>query len=167
MDIKWVALEKVLNEFADYFIQLARDNLQGNGSNATYGLYDSFEKVIEIDEEYYSVKISLEDYWVYVENGRSAGKFPPLPKIQEWINIKPIQPLPDINGKTPTIDQLTFLIGRKIAREGTEPQPFFEPAKEEALSKFELAIDLAIEEDIDNYVISQIDNYMLEKFKEL
>ena len=154
MDIKWDKLRETLNHFADYFIQSARNNLSDNNTNASFDLYNSFEKIIEIGDDWFSVKISLEDYWYYVENGRKAGKFPPLPKIQEWVDIKPVE-------------QLTFLISRKIANEGTEPQPFFEPAKQDAIARFELAIDLAIAEDIDNYVLSKVDEYLLKTFKEL
>lgn len=167
LDIKWTHLEETLNNFADYFIQEAKNNLSDNNSNASFNLYNSFEKIIEIGDDYFSVKISLEDYWKYVENGRKAGKFPPLPKIQNWVEIKAIQPYPDANGRTPSVEQLTFLIGRKIANEGTEPHPFFKPAKQEAISRFEQSIDLAISEDIDTYILSQVDEYLLEKFKEI
>lgn len=167
LDIKWTHLEETLNNFADYFIQEAKNNLSDNNSNASFNLYNSFEKIIEIGDDYFSVKISLEDYWYYVENGRKAGKFPPLPKIQNWVQIKAIQPYPDANGRIPSVEQLTFLIGRKIANEGTEPHPFFEPAKQEAISRFEQSIDLAISEDIDTYILSQVDEYLLEKFKEI
>lgn len=167
MDIKWDKLRETLNHFADYFIQSARNNLSDNNTNASFDLYNSFEKIIDIGDDWFSVKISLEDYWYYVENGRKAGKFPPLPKIQEWVNIKPVEALPDRNGRIPSVEQLSFLIGRKIANEGTEPQPFFEPAKEDAIARFELAIDLAIAEDVDNYVLSKVDEYLLKTFKEL
>ena len=167
LDIKWTHLEETLNNFADYFIQEAKNNLSDNNSNASFNLYNSFEKIIEIGDDFFSVKIKLEDYWYYVENGRKAGKFPPLPKIQNWVQIKAIQPYPDANGRTPSVEQLTFLIGRKIAQEGTEPHPFFEPAKQEAISRFEQSIDLAIGEDIDTYILSQVDEYLLEKFKEI
>ena len=182
MDIKWVALEKVLNEFADYFIQLARDNLQANGSIASSELINSFDKknvVVKIEEEYYSVSIELVAYWKYVEEGTGpehkpdarSTYWPKIDAIKDWITVKHLP--------TDDVDTTAFLISRAIAGKspnqanlknpngGIKAKPFFEPAKEEALSKFELAIDLAIEEDIDNYVISQIDDYMLEKFKEL
>lgn len=165
MDIKWNNLERVLNEFAEYFIQQARDNLQGNQSNASYNLYDSFEKVIEIGEDWFSVKIALADYWQYVEGGRGPGKFPPRDKIREWIEVKPISAYPDERGRLPSVEQLTFLISRKIATEGTDPQPFFEPAKEEALNKFELSIELAIDEDISDFIIEQVEQKMNDTFK--
>ena len=160
LDIKWNHLTETLNRFADFFIQEARNNLQENGSNASYNLFNSFEKYIEIGEDYFSVKVSMEDYWPYVEKGRGAGRFPPVDKIREWIQVKPIQAIPDVNGRIPSVEQLTFLIGRKIAEEGTEAKPFFEPAKQEAIKKFELEIELAIDEDIDTYVIEQVDEFM-------
>lgn len=164
IDIKWTHLEQTLNDFADTFIQIARDHLQENGSIASSNLYNSIEKIVEIGDDYYRVSIQLEDYWTYVENGRSAGKFPPPPKIQEWIEIKPVEPYPDENGHIPSVEQLTFLIGRKIAQEGTDPKPFFEPAKEEVLEKFELAISLAIQEDVDEWLNENLENLLEQYF---
>lgn len=140
MDIEWKNLTRVLVEFADRFIELAQANLANNGTNASGELSRSLEKIIEIGEDNYSVKISLEDYWYYVENGRGPGKFPPPSAIRNWI------------GKVPTVEQLTFLISRKIAQEGTSPQPFFEPAKEQAIREFSQAIDDAIAQDVSDYI---------------
>lgn len=158
-DIKWTTLERVLNEFADTFIQNARDNLQANNSNASYDLYNSFEKIIEIGEDSYSVKVSLEDYWYYVNNGRGPGKFPPPDKIRNWIEVKPVDIQP-LNGKTPTVDQLTFLISRKVAKEGTEGNKFFDEAKERTIRDFEMRINLAIEEDVSNYILEIVEKGM-------
>lgn len=166
MDIKWISLTKVLEELGDYFIQQARDNLQENGSIASGDLFNSFEKIVEIEDDFYSVKISLEDYWKYVENGRGAGKFPPIDKIRTWIQIKPITALPDINGRTPSVEQLTFLISRKIAQEGTKAKPFFETAKQEAIEHFENAINMAIEEDVDRYVSEQVEELLNKTFQD-
>lgn len=164
MDIKWTKLTEVLNEFADTFIQIARDNLQANGSNASYGLYDSFQKIIEVGEDSFSVKIQLEDYWKYVEEGRGPGKYPPPDAIRNWIEVKPVVPQADMNGRTPTVEQLTFLISRKIAEEGTNPQPFFEPAKEEAIRQFEDRIAYAIQEDVSNYILELVQKGMEDAF---
>lgn len=164
MDIEWKNLERVLNEFADTFIQNARDNLQANGTNASYDLYNSFEKIIEIGEDSFSVKIALEDYWKYVEQGRRPGKFPPPDVIKNWIEIKPVEARPGLNGKTPSVEQLSFLIGRKIANEGTSPQPFYEPAKEQTIRDFEQRIDLAIQEDVSDYILRITDEYMNRAF---
>ena len=163
-DIKWTRLTEVLNEFADAFIQNARNNLDANQSNDTYNLYNSFEKVIEVGEDYFTVSISLADYWQYVENGRGPGKFPPVDKIKEWIEVKPINPTPLSNGKTPSVEQLSFLISRKIANEGTEGKPFFEPAKEQTIREFEDKINQAIDEDVSNFILKLVEKEMRDMF---
>lgn len=163
-DIKWTRLTEVLNEFADAFIQNARNNLEANQSNASYNLYNSFEKVIEVGEDYFKVSISLADYWQHLENGRGPGKFPPVDKIKEWIEVKPVNPTPLSNGKTPSVEQLSFLIGRKIANEGTEGKPFFEPAKEQTIREFEDKINQAIEEDVSNFILELVEKEMRDIF---
>lgn len=163
-DIKWTRLTEVLNEFADAFIQNARNNLEANQSNASYNLYNSFEKVIEVGEDYFKVSISLADYWQYLENGRGPGKFPPVDKIKEWIEVKPINPTPLSNGKTPSVEQLSFLISRKIANEGTEGKPFFEPAKEQTIREFEDKINQAVEEDVSNFILELVEKEMRDIF---
>lgn len=163
-DIKWTRLTEVLNEFADAFIQNARNNLETNQSNASYNLYNSFEKVIEVGEDYFKVSISLADYWQFLEKGRGPGKFPPVDKIKEWIEVKPVNPTPLSNGKTPSVEQLSFLISRKIANEGTEGKPFFEPAKEQTIREFEDKINEAIEEDVSNFILELVEKEMRDIF---
>ena len=164
LDIKWIRLTEVLNDFADAFIQNARDNLQANQSNASYNLYNSFEKIIEVGEDYFKVSISLADYWQFLERGRGPGKFPPLDKIRDWIDVKPVNPEPLSNGKIPSVEQLSFLIGRKIANEGTEGRPFFEPAKEQTIREFEERINMAIEEDVSNFILELVEKGMRDTF---
>lgn len=147
LNIKWTHLEETLNSFAEYFIQMAREHLQENNSNASYTLFDSFEKVIQIDDDYFSVKIGLEDYWKYVEEGTSPH-YPPIKPLLDWVAVK--QGVPKVEG-------FAYAVQNKIAKEGTEAKPFFEPAKIEAIEHFEEAISLAIEEDIDRYISECID----------
>ena len=47
------------------------------------------------------------DYLFYLDKGRGPGKFPPPETIKKWVESKPVPVHP-------------FVIGRKIAREGTE-----------------------------------------------
>lgn len=68
---------------------------------------------IEVRKNSYVMQVS--DHLVFAIQGRGPGKFPPLDDIVDWIMTKPIQIDGDI-----TVNQLAFLIGRKIAREGTK-----------------------------------------------
>jgi len=53
------------------------------------------------------------NYLMTLEHGRGPGGFPPLDAIKQWIEQRGIQPM-DISQ-----DSLAFLIGRKIANQGT------------------------------------------------
>ena len=88
--------------------------------------------------------------------GRRAGGFPPLDNIKQWIKDKPI----DISGDI-SIDSLAFLIGRKIAEEGTDPPKLVRQNLDLVINNFgkkhmdTLADDLV--EEIANGLISGID----------
>lgn len=115
-----------IKEITNLFAAALKDRLEENGSNATHQLSNSIKDIVKFDGKYLTVSIQLEEYYKYVENGRKAGKFPPVEKIKEWIKVKPV--LPYTKGKRlPNENQLAYLIGRKIAREGTRGNPFLEP----------------------------------------
>ncbi|MEW5675552.1 hypothetical protein ABGT15_04505 [Flavobacterium enshiense] len=50
--------------------------------------------------------------------GRAAGKQPPISAIEKWIEAKGIKPIED----KMKVSTLAYLIARKIAREGTNPE---------------------------------------------
>lgn len=183
-NIEWTHLRQVLEDYAAYFIQEARSNLGKNKSYASGELGDSMSPVITIGEDYFKVEIRIKDYWEYVEKGRKAGKFPPVNKIKEWIMVKPVKPKvmtltrvwyvnnrvkgapKDIRRERkyqhlPSINELTYLIGRKIEREGIPPRPFFKPALENTKAYFEQAIEYAIDEDVAAYIEQKILNQMM------
>lgn len=165
LDIKWTTLERVLNEFADAFIQTARDNLQANGTNASNTLYDSFQKIIEIGEDSYSVSISLEDYWKYIEEGTGpqhlpdarSAYWPKIEPLKEWVANKPGVPKDD--GFAYAV-RWAIRNGTAEHPPGTKPQPFFEPAKEQTIRDFEMRINQAIEEDVSNYILEIVEKGM-------
>ena len=109
-----------LDEYAEKAKELYKRKLTDKGINASYKLLNSVETTVKRNDDTFTVTINLEDYWYYVENGRKAGRFPPIDKILEWIRIKPVIPYTDSRGRLPTEEQLAFLISRKIAEQGTE-----------------------------------------------
>lgn len=60
-------------------------------------------------------------YALYVEYGRRAGKFPPLDELVQWARKK-------FTLKEKDAKSVGFLIARKIAKKGSKPHPFFQPA---------------------------------------
>lgn len=111
-----------LDEYAEKARELYKRKLTDKGINASYKLLNSVETTVKRGDDTFTVTINLEPYWIYVENGRKAGRFPPIDKILEWIRVKPITPYSDSRGRLPTEEQLAFLIARKIAEQGTEPK---------------------------------------------
>lgn len=109
-----------LNEYAQRAESLYKQKLTDKEINASYRLLNSVETVVRRNDDEFIVSINLADYWIFVENGRGPGKFPPLYKILEWVRIKPVIPYSDSRGRLPTEEQLAFLIARKIAEQGTE-----------------------------------------------
>lgn len=196
VDIEWIHLRQVLEDFAKYLIDQARHNLSKNGSYASGELADGMDYVIEIKDDHFTVWIEMATYWDYVENGRRPGKQPPVWKIYEWIQAKGIKPKNDLPGveslsyaiqksiknkrkgkKAPPrvallewiekkdirpnfdpVMSLAWAISKSIARDGTDPHPFFEEAKADAIARFEEPIALAIKEDVETYLEAQLDD---------
>lgn len=110
----------------DFVVEL-KNKLKANDSYASGDLVNSIRGIVKQNGKYVVISIQLEDYWQYVENGRKAGKYPPINAIKNWISVKPVLPRPLKSGKLPTDNQLAFLIARKISKVGIKPKPFLKP----------------------------------------
>ena len=147
----WENLSTVLEEYIIEVRNLYQDKLISEDKIASWDLLNNVNYLIEKDDRQIEVSLRLEDYWKYVEYGRNPGKFPPVDKIKEWIDVKPI--LPDNrNGKLPTPDQLAFLIGRKISEEGIDATNALQDSVKEVNNRFEKRIEDAITQDVSNMV---------------
>lgn len=139
-------LQEALLQYAQAIADRYKDNLESSGRRASGNLITSVNTKVNVDGNEFSIELSLQDYWKYVEEGRGAGGFPPVNKILEWIRMKPILPTPMSNGKLPTENQLAYLIGRKIANEGFEGSNDLENTMEEV--DYETIIEEALEADV-------------------
>ena len=144
-------LQQVLQDFAEDIRDRYRDVLTKNDHIASRKLVDSIKTQVEVGENYYEVTMTLEDYWKYVEYD-TKPHFPPTDAILKWIQIKPVIPRPGADGRIPTPKQLAFLIGRKIAREGTTGTHDLEQTKEDILPWWREQISKALGHDIENYI---------------
>lgn len=150
--LNFAHLEQVLKEYGQEVENLYRDRLQKDNKVASGGLIDTLRYVYHHQGISYEISLYLKDYWYYVEHGRNAGKFPPVDKILEWIEVKPILPYQDKNGKLPTPNQLAYLIGRKIAEKGIEGGHQLEETLDDINDRYMMKIEQALSEDLDESV---------------
>lgn len=142
---------KALNDFGNFIITTYKSQLEAEQMN-NGELYRTISYSVSTGTGGWVISVSLADYWKYVEYGRRPGKMPPVSAIENWINVKQIVPhsVTLKSGKTviPTIPQLSFLIARKISRDGIRPRPFFKQSFESAKREFLHIIEEAIIADI-------------------
>lgn len=109
----------------------------GSGNKIVTGdLYNNIDYKIFKDEEGLpdAITIIMEDYYFWVDQGRRPGKFPPVSKIREWILRRPVTFRP-VDGKIPSLEQKTYLIGRSIAEKGIYKTSFLNKARAATLDE--------------------------------
>lgn len=92
-----------------------------------------------------AVKVTLPEYYKYVDSGRRKGSMPPINPIIDWIMDNKIS-IPNGMDKR----QFAFAIANSIANKGIRPKPFIE-RMEELINK--MVLDF-----VDNKVNSSLNN---------
>ena len=152
-------VQAVMEEMAIAIRNEYQDNLIRNDRIASGDLLNNIEYEITRGDFTYTIYVKMKDYWYFVENGRKAGKMPPIDNILNWIRVKPVLPRPNAEGKLPTPQQLAFLIARKIGEEGTEGTQDLRKATDTIWDTFEDRLYEAIDADVDAAFI-QIFHYL-------
>lgn len=127
---------------SQYKSQLSKGN-----SIATGKLYNSVDYKLTFTESGVKLYFTALDYWVYVENGRQAGKMPPISVIKRWMVVKGIA---DTNNTL-------WKIARSIEKYGIKPKPYLRQIKQE-LPSFKDDIMKALNKDIKIEMEKQIKN---------
>lgn len=139
---------RVLEEYILELASLYQTKLRNAGHMSSGKLDNS----INVDVTGPDFSLVLQDYWKYLE-WDTKPHFPPVNSIKDWIKQKPVIP----QGNTST-DQLAFLIGRKISRDGTKGGHYLEESMNELDRKFTPLINNAMEEDITLTLTEDIEN---------
>ena len=150
--INFTELQQVLQDYAKEAEEIYKYQISLGGKNASRKLTDTIKSNVVVGNQAYEVSLTLQEYWKYIESGRTPGKFPPVKALLDWISVKPIIPRPDANGRIPTPKQLSFLIGRKIKEEGIKPFPALETTKEELDKIYHEKLSVALGHDVSNYI---------------
>lgn len=148
-----------LNIIKDSVETLRKDGIWATGQLANSGKVQRVEGDEDaIDVGFFS-KNTTGGYAAYVEYGRKAGKMPPVEHIKQWLRKKSsvrkgtksaLASAAAFSGKK-VADYLTSMawaIARHIAKKGTQPHPFFEPAVKRQEKAIEQAIADAVRESI-------------------
>lgn len=156
-------LQKVLHDYAKDARELYKYQISLGAKNASRKLIDSVNSQIFVNGRGYEICLKLQHYWKYIEGGRKgtqssppgaeyAAGFPPVGVLIRWIQVKPIIPKPDKDGKLPSPKQLAYLIGRKIEREGIEPFPALKTTQQELDKIYHDKLSAALGHDVSRYI---------------
>jgi hypothetical protein len=152
-------LQKVLQDLANDIRDNYKEHLQFNDRYTERGvpsgysqrLIDSVKTQVVVGDRAWEITMTLNDYWKYVENDTNPH-FPPVSKILEWVNIKPVLPRPDSRGRIPSPRSLAFLIGRSISVHGTKGSHDLEKVKDGVIPMYKEKIAIALGHDMENYI---------------
>ena len=119
----------------------AKDNLRQNNSVVTGLLRASghaVRRALEVIVGFFDTTNRNSGYALYVEYGRRAGKMPPPDELAAYAYKK--YHLQDWR----VANAMGWALAKKIAAQGTEPHPFFNPAVKKNQSRLEAAIREAV-----------------------
>ena len=150
-------VEAVLHEYAETVRDLYKEKLVEADRLASEDLYNSVEAQVVVNGTEYLVQVRALDYWKYVE-WDTKPHWPPVQSLLRWIRVKPV--LPRAGGSVPRPEQLAYLIGRKIAREGTKGSHDLALASTETNRRFRDDINEALAQDAQQFVTVWIHQYM-------
>lgn len=157
--IDFTELRQVLQDLSDDIRDTYKEHLQSNDRYTEKGipsgyskrLIDSVTTQVVVGDRAWEITMTLNDYWKYVEND-TRPHFPPVGKILEWVQIKPVLPRPDANGRIPSQRSLAYLIGRAISEHGTKGSHDLENTKDEVIPWYRERIAIALGHDMENYI---------------
>lgn len=133
-----------LAKAAMQIVNEAKKNLKDNESIATGNLRASgkAQKVDDLEVDFGFFSESGKGYAEYVEYGRKAGRMPPPKPLGIW-GAKKFGIPPEKR------DDFGWSMAMVIAKKGTKPHPFFQPAIEANESKIEKMISEEIAKELD------------------
>jgi len=103
----------------------------------------------------FELYFNLPDYYIFAENGRKPGGFPPPNAILKWIQFKRL--VPSTKGKAISTKQLVYVVSRKIALEGTEGKHLLQQTIDETYDTLVDRLVEAIANKIENELEKDIE----------
>lgn len=179
-------IESDIGAFAQTVVDIARRNLKVKSTTNFRGeRWKSTKKPRRIEASGktskslgYKLKVNANSYELgmtgapeteFVERGRRPGRMPPLKSIRDWVQAKKVKPYVTTKAggrkfvsKTPRrVKMMSYLIARKIGKEGTQATYFYEAAVLEALKKHSNIIEDGIAANVEataTQILKQLEN---------
>ena len=160
-------VQEAIDKFRKYVIQQSRSNLTKQRKNVNKSLYNSINGVSKVNKNSISLYFEMLDYGIFQDKGVSGkvkkyntdfsykSKMPPSKVFDKWIVRKGIAPRNE-KGQFMSRKSLSYLIARKIFREGIKPSLFF-------TKPFEKAYDRLPDEIVEAYGIDIVNLYLKKK----
>ena len=114
-------------------------------------------EIVQTDDGALAVDFLMEDYGLFVDQGRRKGKGAPVPVIRTWVKTKPLRLRNLETGamikRTPqNIKSAAYLVNRKIKHFGIEPTYFFTEPFDLAIGNVEDGLTPNMIKDIENAI---------------
>lgn len=135
---------KEIRDICEQIAQVYRDKMSNAGYDPN-GELMNFTWTAEYKGSLFELYFNLPDYFIWSENGRRPGKFPPPDAILKWIEAKRLVPS-SRGGKVPTTQQLVYLISKKIADKGTQGKHLLQQTIDENDDLIDQLVDLIAEQ---------------------
>ena len=161
--VDFTELRQVLQDLANDILANYKEHLEFNDRYTTERtLLDTVRTQVVVNDKSFEITMTLQDYWKYVEEGVKGDKNPSspynnpgwkaFPFILKWIDIKPVIPRPNDNGKLPSPQQLAFLITRSIVDKGTQGTHDLKKVEDGIIPFYKDKIAAALGHDMEHYI---------------
>lgn len=151
-------IARILQKHGDKIVEAMKNNLAKPNKSNTGALSDSITLDITENGSTVRMTISMLDYGKFVNDGRKAGTFPNVQAIREWVKSKGIRMKKKPKGLSldKEIKTLSYLIGRKIKKDGIKPKKFIptidiQSIRLEILRELKQYFIVDIKTDIENF----------------
>lgn len=139
-------LTKVLNEISIEALQEYKRQL-GDSRIA-----DTLTVQVENSGTEYTISFMVQDYWKWIENGRTPGKMPPVNKLIDWAQRKK---LPSGGNNLKNTESFAWAVAKHIAKNGIKAKNTLKNTMED-INNIEDRIMEALSIDIDNELTKNI-----------
>lgn len=95
-----------------------------NMKKKTGNLYNSIN--VSFDADANKMRVSMLNYWKYVNDGRQPGKYVPLKPLMDWMRTKGMNRDPKGRFKKFNIKGVAFAISKSIKENGIQPTNFYD-----------------------------------------